>query len=89
MFVGWLHGGFAHYTVVSLGRYELSLAINRDAFMYLYSHKVYRSWEGVLVTERRVAGGILIFYHSANLRILPREDPTLFLCAPKLAKERV
>lgn len=53
MFVGWLHGGFAHYTIVSLGGYELSLAINRDAFMHLYSHKVYRSWEGVLVTERR------------------------------------
>lgn len=57
MFVGWLHGGFAHYTIVSLGGYELSLAINRDAFMHLYSHKVYRSWKGVLVTERRVAGG--------------------------------
>lgn len=54
MFVGWLHGGFAHYTVVSLGGYVLSLAINRE---HLYSHKVYRSWGAVLVTERRVAGG--------------------------------
>lgn len=59
--MGRLHGGFAHYTVVSLSGYELSLAINRDAFMHLYSHKVYRSWEGVLVTERRVAGGNLFF----------------------------
>lgn len=32
--------GFAHYTFMSFGGYELSLVINRDAFMHLCSHKV-------------------------------------------------